>query len=387
MSAPRFTEELRRAYTGRRVLITGHTGFKGSWLTLWLAELGAEVTGLALPPETKPALFDVMALRERCQHVEGDIRDPESTARIVREVRPEFVFHLAAQSLVSRSYAEPLPTVQTNVLGTAALLEAIRLGGRPCAAVMVASDKCYENREWVWGYREDDALGGHDVYSGSKGAAEIITASYRRSFFPPARLCEHQVAIGSARAGNVIGGGDWADNRIVPDTIRALSAERLIPVRNPDAVRPWQHVLEPLGGYLLLGARLAAVGTKSPERYCEAWNFGPATESTRRVGELVEAIVGAWGKGNWEDQHDPSAPHEASTLRLAIEKSITQLGWTPTWGFEATVARTVEWYRLHASGGTGEELLELSIRQIQDYCGMFGQDGRERRDERGRTRA
>jgi CDP-glucose 4,6-dehydratase len=378
MTAARFTEEVQRAYSGRRVVVTGHTGFKGSWLTLWLRELGADVTGLALPPDTQPALFDLLAIREQCRHIEADVRDAEATARVIREAQPDFVFHLAAQSLVRKSYAEPLSTVATNVVGTATVLDAVRSARGPCAVVVVTSDKCYENRDGAWGYREDDALGGQDVYSASKAAAEIITASYRRSFFPPARIREHRVAVASARAGNVIGGGDWADDRIVPDAVRALSRGAAVPVRNPGAVRPWQHVLEPLGGYLLLGARLAPTGSGAPEGYCEAWNFGPAAASNRSVEDLVRAAIREWGEGRWESRVDASAPHEARTLRLAADKARDALGWAPTWGFADTVARTVEWYRLHASGGSQADLLELSRRQIRDYSAAFGRGADER---------
>jgi len=255
MTAPSVAE-LRASFAGKRVLVTGHTGFKGSWLTLWLADLGAEVTGYALAPDTTPALFERAGVEKRCRSIISDVRDAARLAAVVKEAKPDVILHLAAQPLVRLSYEQPLETLQTNVLGTANLLEAVRAAGRPCAVVVVTSDKCYENREWLYGYREDEAMGGHDVYSMSKGAAELVTASWRRSFFHPQRLAQHGVAIASARAGNVVGGGDWARDRIVPDAIAALAAGQAIPVRNPDGVRPWQHVLEPLGGYLLLGARL-----------------------------------------------------------------------------------------------------------------------------------
>jgi CDP-glucose 4,6-dehydratase len=277
------------------------------------------------------------------------------------------VFHLAAQALVRLSYELPIETIQTNVTGTANLLEAVRQAGRPCAVVVVTSDKCYENREWVYGYREDEAMGGHDVYSMSKGAAELVTSSYRRSFFHPAMLAKHGVAVASARAGNVVGGGDWAKDRIVPDAIGALAEGRPIPVRNPSGVRPWQHVLEPLGGYLLLGARLAGIGADAPERFCEAWNFGPRIEDARPVRDVVEALIAAWGSGSWDDRHDPAAPHEAGLLRLSIDKAQARLGWTPRWRFEETFRRTVEWYRAFHEGASQDALAALCRAQTKQY--------------------
>jgi len=367
MPAPT-ASELRAAYAGKRVLLTGHTGFKGSWLALWLAELGAEVTGYALAPEGEPALFTAAGVERACaRSVLADLRDPARLAEVVRETRPDVVLHLAAQALVRRSYQAPLETIAVNVLGTAHLLEAVRQAGRPCAVVVVTSDKCYENREWLYGYREDEPLGGHDVYSMSKGAAELVTSSYRRSFFPPARLGVHGVAVASARAGNVVGGGDWAQDRIVPDAIAALAAGQPIPVRNPAGVRPWQHVLEPLGGYLLLGARLLGAGGASPADHCQAWNFGPRSEDARPVRDVVEAVIGAWGSGRWDDRHDPAAPHEAGLLRLCIDKATSRLGWAPRWGFDETFRRTVAWYRAYHDGARGEALATLCRRQIADY--------------------
>lgn len=380
MTARPTLDELRRAYAGKRVLLTGHTGFKGSWLTLWLRELGAEVTGYALAPDPAPTLFEAAGVARACRHVVADVRDLPRLRAVLAETRPDHLFHLAAQPLVRLSYEQPLETVQTNVLGTTHVLEALRLEKRPCAVVVVTSDKCYENRERHAGYREDEAMGGHDVYSMSKGAAELVTASYRRSFFPPARLAEHGIAVASARAGNVVGGGDWARDRIVPDCVAALAAGRPIPVRNPRAVRPWQHVLEPLGGYLLLGARLAgaagagagagagaAAGADDRAAYCEGWNFGPELEDARSVREVVEALIRSWGSGAWEDRHDPRAPHEAGLLRLEIEKARTRLGWAPRWRFDETFRRTVEWYRAFHDGAGAEALAALCREQIADY--------------------
>jgi CDP-glucose 4,6-dehydratase len=364
VSRPSLAAELRAAYAGRRVLVTGHTGFKGSWLTTWLADLGAEVTGYALAPDTTPALFERVGVARHCRSTLADVRDLARLTAVVRQARPEVILHLAAQPLVRRSYLLPLETLQINVLGTAHLLEAVRAVGGPCAVVVVTSDKCYENHERPDGYREDEALGGHDVYSMSKGAAELVTASWRRSFFNPKELARHGIAVATARAGNVVGGGDWAADRIVPDAIAALAAGKAIPVRNPGAVRPWQHVLEPLGGYLLLGARL--LGPEAPA-HAEAWNFGPRPEDARPVREVVEAIIGAWGRGTWEDQHQPGAPHEAGLLLLSIEKAAARLGWAPRWHFEETFRRTVEWYRAFHDGAGDEALAELCLTQIHEY--------------------
>jgi len=357
--------ELKTAYAGQPVLVTGHTGFKGSWLTLWLAQLGAKVTGYALAPEDPRGAFTAAGVEADCRHLLGDVRDLAALRRALAAARPAFVFHLAAQPLVRRSYHEPLETLETNVMGTAKLLEAVRAEGLRCAVVIVTSDKCYENREWVYGYREDEPMGGHDVYSMSKGAAELVVSSFRRSFFPPPALARHGVAIASARAGNVIGGGDWSADRIVPDAIGALAGDAPVQVRNPGAVRPWQHVLEPLGGYLLLGARLS--GAKAAE-HCEAWNFGPRPEAARPVKELVEAMIGAWGGGRWEDRGDPGEPHEARFLRLSIDKAQARLGWTPRWDFAEGIRRTVAWYKAQAQGATAAALRALCLEQIRDYA-------------------
>jgi len=360
-------DELRAAYRGRRVFLTGHTGFKGGWLAVWLSELGAEVTGYALPPDTRPSFFATAGVADCCRHVVGDIRDLAALSRALREARPDFVFHLAAQSLVRRSYEQPLETVETNVMGTAHLLESVRQERLRCAVVVVTSDKCYENQEWVYGYREHEPMGGHDVYSMSKGAAELLVSSYRRSFFPPAELSRHGVALATARAGNVIGGGDWAQDRLVPDIVRALSAGLPVPVRNPGSVRPWQHVLEPVGAYLLLGARLSGTGTDHPERLCEAWNFGPLPDATVSVRQLVERMVHHWGGGSWEDRSDPGAPHEAGLLSLSIEKAQRRLGWKPRWSFEDAVRHTAHWYREAARATSPREVRVLTLGQLQEY--------------------
>ena len=370
--APFDLATLRTAYEGRRVLLTGHTGFKGGWLAVLLHDLGARTVGFALPPDTSPALFDDVRVGELCRSVEGDVRDLAALRRVVREAEPDVVFHLAAQPLVRASYERPIETFETNVMGTANVLEALRLEGRRCAVVVVTTDKCYENREWPFGYRETDPVGGHDPYSASKAAAELVVDSYRRSFFPPDRLATHGVALASARAGNVIGGGDWAKDRIVPDAVRALAAGESILVRNPRAVRPWQHVLEPLGGYLLLGARLAS---ERAAETAEAWNFGPRPEGTVPVGELVGAIVEAWGSGAWHTVPQTSAPHEANVLRLAIEKAFARLGWSPRWSVLEAVRHTIGWYALHHRGADAAALRREMVAQWRAYAGGVEQPG------------
>jgi CDP-glucose 4,6-dehydratase len=358
--------DLQSVYRGRRVLVTGHTGFKGAWLTIWLSELGAEVTGYSLAP-LRPSLFTELKLKERCRHVEGNLRDCASLAATVAEHRPEIVFHLAAQSLVRQSYRAPLETIEANILGTAHLLECIREDAHPRAAVIVTSDKCYANREWEYGYREDEPMGGRDVYSMSKGAAELLVSSYRECFFPPREFERHRIAIASARAGNVIGGGDWAADRIVPDVIRALGAKEPVKVRNADSVRPWQHVLEPLGGYLLLGGHLLGNGATRPASFCEAWNFGPELRDSRSVRELVEACIASWGSGTWQDCRDGNAPHESRILRLSIEKACLRLEWSPRWNFGQSVRHTIDWYRAQHHGATSAQLSSLCIKQIHAY--------------------
>lgn len=368
MISGRAQDQLAGAYRGRRVLVTGHTGFKGSWLTFWLGRLGAQVTGFALAPRTTPALFDVLGLQDTCEkHVLGDLRDARAVRRTVNAAAPEIIFHLAAQPLVRESYLAPLETFETNVMGTAHLLEAVRLEKLPAAIVVVTTDKCYANREWAYAYREDDALGGHDPYAASKAAAEIVAASYRDSFFGPNKLGEHGVAIATARAGNVVGGGDWARDRIVPDAIAALSSGAPIPVRNPASIRPWQHVLEPLYGYLLLGARLQAGTAAERARFCEAWNFGPRPDAARPVRQVVESLIAAWGSGSWEDRSDPNAPHEGKTLRLAIDKAVGALGWRPTWDFHTTFRKTVAFYRAQHEGQTQQALGALIGGQVDEF--------------------
>jgi CDP-glucose 4,6-dehydratase len=350
---------LLHAFQDKTVWLSGHTGFKGAWLAHWLLELGASVRGFALEPATRPALFDQLRLSGRLKHETGDLRNRELVKQSITAAQPDFVFHLAAQPLVRLSYAQPVETYDTNVMGTVHVLDALRGLEKPCAAVFITTDKCYENREWVHGYREEDPLGGHDPYSSSKAAAEVAIASFRRSFFH-----KHPVKIASARAGNVVGGGDWAADRIVPDCIRALQSQQSIPVRNKVATRPWQHVLEPLSGYLWLAARLWQLSTNDSP-LCSAFNFGPALTSNRTVAELVQEVLKHW-PGRWEDKSDPHAVHEAKLLNLATDKAFHFLNWQPVWNFGQTIAHTVSWYRF--CGDNAAEAPELTTRQIEEYA-------------------
>ena len=353
-------------YRGKSVFVTGHTGFKGSWLCEWLLSLGAQVHGFALEPPTEPALFVQLGLAKRiASHTIGDIRNREALAKAVAASDPDFVFHLAAQPLVRLSYREPVETFDTNVMGTVNLLEAVRQHARTlderrktCSVVCITTDKVYENNESGRAYKETDPFGGYDPYSASKGACEIAIASYRRSFFnDPA----NPVWVASARAGNVIGGGDWALDRIVPDCMRALDRGETIPVRNKVSTRPWQHVLEPLGGYLTLGAALAT-RTRFAD-YASGFNFGPDPSANRTVKDLVTEIL-KHREGKWEDRSDPKAVHEAGLLNLDIAKAREVLGWTPRWNFEMTIAKTVEWYGGVAAGAAAAE---TTRRQIREY--------------------
>jgi len=359
------TERLSTAYRGKKVLITGHTGFKGGWLSLWLTSLGAEVYGYALEPPTTPSLFELLELAGKMHHEVADIRDLERLKRTIRSVAPDIVFHLAAQSLVRESYAAPLETVQANTLGTVHLLEAVRQTGVSTALVLVTTDKVYENKEWLHGYREPDALGGHDPYSSSKAAAEILLASWRSSFFHPSQVSSHGVRVASARAGNVVGGGDWSTDRIVPDCIRDLEAQRAIGVRNPYATRPWQHVLEPLAGYLELGARLLEGTDAAVASFCEAFNFGPHTTSNRSVGDLVDKVVRCWGSGSWEHISPEVVHHEASLLHLTIDKAYHRLHWSPKWDFDRTIEHTVAWYQHARQHPT--QICDFTLQQIRLY--------------------
>ncbi|RXN87021.1 CDP-glucose 4,6-dehydratase [Achromobacter aloeverae] len=347
-------------WNGRRVFLTGHTGFKGSWMALWLQSLGADVTGFALAPPTHPNLFDIADVaRGLCHHV-ADIRNADALHRVMAECKPDVVIHMAAQPLVRYSYDEPVETYATNVMGTVHLLEAVRRVGGVRAVVNITTDKCYENREWIWGYRENEPMGGYDPYSNSKGCAELVSAAYRSSFFNPADYARHGVAVATVRAGNVIGGGDWAKDRLIPDILAAFEAGQAVHIRNPGAIRPWQHVLEPLRGYLMLAERLVEAG---PE-FGGAWNFGPHADDARPVGWIVERMGKLWGAGARWEVDNGQHPHEAHFLRLDITKAMTQLGWYPALRLETALQRIIEWSRARMSGA---DMRQVTLAQIQAY--------------------
>lgn len=328
---------------GRRVFVTGHTGFKGSWLVMLLHRAGAQIAGYSLAPPTTPSLFEAANLRELVtEHYEADIRDASRLAAAVKAARPDVILHLAAQPLVRLSHREPLETFSTNVVGTASVLDAVRALERPCAVIVVSSDKCYEPHDFGKPHDEANPMGGRDPYSASKGAAELVVAAYRRSYFAPERLAEHGVQLATARAGNVIGGGDWAEDRIITDIVRHLIAGQPVPVRNPASIRPWQHVLEPLSGYLAL---TEAMLVEPDSRWCTGWNFGPAAGDDITVRELTEVFIAAWGGGSWEDRHDPRAPIETRVLRLAIDKARAALPWHPRLSGRDSILRTAAWFR------------------------------------------
>lgn len=351
--------KLEACFKGKTVLVTGHTGFKGSWLTAWLLELGAKVVGLSNGIPTEPSHFVAAALEQRIRHRIADMRDPAAVEAVVHETRPDFVFHLAAQALVRRSYADPLLTFHTNALGTAHLLEALRKLDKSCVAVLITSDKCYDNVEWVWGYRETDRLGGKDPYSASKGAAELVIRSYVESFMRKNSL----VRVGVGRAGNVIGGGDWAEDRILPDCVRAWGVGRQVPVRNPTATRPWQHVLEPLSGYLALACALA----ESPALHGEVFNFGPRAEQNHSVRTLLDALMNHWPGALWQDvSQADDTHHEAELLKLNCDKALYYLQWYPTLDFAETVRLTAQWYRTFYTDPS-KPMLETTLGQLRTY--------------------
>jgi len=350
-------------YQGKTVFVTGHTGFKGAWICEWLLQLGANVVGYALDPKPYELLFDQLKLGNRiAEDHRADILDREFLEKAIKESAPDIVLHLAAQPLVRLSYDIPIDTFEINIMGTAHLLESIRRSGHSCAVVSVTTDKCYENKEWLHAYREEDAMGGHDPYSASKGAAELVIASYRSSFFAS---CD-RVKLASARAGNVIGGGDWAADRIVPDCIRSIHQGNPVPVRNKIATRPWQHVLEPLSGYLWLGACLtdpSLMNRTNTRVYCEGFNFGPQLTSNKTVVELVQEILCNLG-GEWIDESDPEAHHEAGKLNLAIDKAFHLLEWMPVWGFKETVKKTVQWYVEADQQGDAAKFTQTQIEEF-----------------------
>ncbi|MDI6839410.1 MAG: CDP-glucose 4,6-dehydratase [bacterium] len=346
------------SYKNKVVLVTGHTGFKGSWLSIWLKELGANVIGYALEPYTKDDNFVVTNLKEKITHIIGDVRDYKKLKAVFDKYKPEFVFHLAAQSLVIESYKNPRETYETNILGTVNIFEAAHQTNSVKVIINVTSDKCYDNKGWVWGYRENDPMGGYDPYSSSKGCSELVTAAYRNSFFNPQEFEKHAKSLSSVRSGNVIGGGDWRKHRIIPDCVRAFKKGEPIEVRNPDAIRPWQHVLEPLWGYLLLGSKMY----EKPKKYCGAWNFGPNSDSIITVRKLVELFIKKYGQGSWRTAPDES-PHEIKTLTLDINKARTYLNWSPIWSIEKCIEKTVEWYKKSDK----DDLYDICVAQINDY--------------------
>lgn len=349
-------------FDGAKVLVTGHSGFKGSWLSLWLSSLGARVYGVSLDVPTEPAHLVAANIEQRIEGHRLDIRDGKGLSELINDIKPDYVFHLAAQALVRRSYNDPIDTWQTNAIGTANVLEALRHLSVPCVAIFITSDKCYDNVEWVWGYRETDALGGPDPYSASKGAAELAIRSYLRSFFPE----DGPVRIGIGRAGNVIGGGDWAEDRIVPDCIRAWSDGGVVPIRNPAATRPWQHVLEPLSGYLNLAIELS----KSPSLHGQPFNFGPPANQNHSVGTLVNSMSRYWDRVRWEDiSAQYGGPYESGLLKLNCDKALHYLGWHAVWDFDVTVRETVLWYREYYEH-TSQSIADYSLKQINLYTDM-----------------
>ena len=347
-------------WRGKRVFLTGHTGFKGSWLSLWLQQLGAQVTGYALQPPTDPSLFEAAHVAKGMVSHIGDIRDGEGLAAAMGRAKPEIVIHMAAQPLVRQSYVDPVETYSTNVMGTVHLLEAVRRTPGVRAVVNVTTDKCYENREWVWGYRENEPMGGFDPYSSSKGCAELVTSAYRNSFFPAQKHAEHHVALASARAGNVIGGGDWAKDRLIPDILAGFSRGEPVLVRSPHAIRPWQHVLEPLRGYLVLAEKLYTDGPA----FAEAWNFGPLGDDARPVEWIARELANRWGEGAAWRVSGGDHPHEASYLKLDISKAGHRLDWHPALRLSEALDLIVDWARGQQQG---RDVRELTLRQIAGY--------------------
>jgi CDP-glucose 4,6-dehydratase len=347
-------------WQGKRVFLTGHTGFKGGWLSLWLQQLGADVTGYALEAPTTPSLFEVASVARGMVSIIGDVRDGEALKRAMAQARPEIVIHMAAQPLVRYSYVNPVETYATNVMGVVNLLEAVRATPGVRSVVNVTSDKCYENREWPWGYRENEAMGGYDPYSNSKGCAELVTAGYRSSFFNAEKYAEHGIALGSGRAGNVIGGGDWAMDRLIPDMLRAIGAGQSVMIRNPHSIRPWQHVLEPLSGYLTLAEKLYTEGPV----HAEGWNFGPHDTDAKPVEWIIERMTQEWGAGASWQLDGQNHPHEATYLKLDCSKARGQLGWHPRWDIGQTIAKIVEW---HKACDQGADMRAMTLAQITTY--------------------
>ena len=346
----------------KKVLITGHTGFKGSWLSIWLKRMGANVIGYSLPPPTTPSLYEIAQVAEGMESIIGDVRDLEYLKTIIVENKPEIVIHMAAQTLVRYSYNNPVETYDTNVMGTANLLEAVRQSGKVRVAIIVTSDKCYENKEWLWGYRENDPLGGIDPYSSSKGCAELITSAYRNSYFPEKDFKHHGVAVASVRAGNVIGGGDWAQDRLIPDILKSFMKNRPVIIRNPNSIRPWQHVLEPLEGYLCL---IEQLWERGPE-FVGAWNFGPYYEDAKSVSWIVERMVNLWGESSHWEIDKGEHPHEAYYLKLDCSKAKNMLGWSPKLDLSTTLEWIVEWYQSYQQNRNMRHLTETEISRYEN---------------------
>lgn len=353
-------------WKNKSVLITGHTGFKGSWLSLWLQSLGAKVIGYALPPPTDPSLFEIARVGAGMVSIMGDVRDLDQMKQIMAEHRPQIIVHMAAQSLVRMSYESPAETYAVNVMGTVNLLEAARQAGSAKAIINVTSDKCYDNREWIWGYRENEPMGGYDPYSSSKGCAELVTAAYRNSYFNPSTFNnQHSTALASARAGNVIGGGDWAGDRLIPDILRAMLSDSPAVIRNPYAVRPWQHVLAPLSGYLLLAQKLWQDGPA----YGEAWNFGPNDEDAKPVSWIADYLTKAWSEGASWVSDGGDHPHEAHYLKLDSSKARSRLGWRPRWHLEEALRNIIDWQHAYQAE---KDMREVTLGQIQRYVSGQG---------------
>ena len=361
------TDKPALSWHGKKVFLTGHTGFKGGWLALWLAKLGAEVRGYSLDPATEPNLFTVAGVGSGLKDVRGDIRDAAALESALHSFAPEVVFHLAAQPLVRLSYEDPILTYETNVIGTARVLDAIRRTPSVRAAVVITTDKCYENKEWIWGYRESDPLGGYDPYSSSKACAELVAAAYRQSYFPVAKLGQtsgHSTALATARAGNVIGGGDWSADRLISDLVRGFLSGEPVRIRRPQAIRPWQHVLEPLHGYIRLAEQLLAHDRDEAARYATAYNFGPSDDDARPVGWIAEKMAGFWGeRAQWVRYPDPGV-HEAGTLKLDTSRARSDLGWTPRLRLETALEWIVQWTRAWQAGA---DMHAFTLTQIAAY--------------------
>lgn len=355
-----YREEFADFYKGRRVFLTGHTGFKGSWMSVWLQRMGAEVTGFSLTPPTEPSMFRLCGIEKGMNSILGDVRDYDALLKVMAEAKPEIVIHMAAQPLVRDSYKIPILTYETNVMGTVHLLEAVRHVQSVRAVVNVTTDKCYDNREWVWGYRENEPMGGYDPYSNSKGCSELVTSAYRSSFFNQKDYgISHQVALASARAGNVIGGGDWASDRLIPDIIRSISSDKTVTIRCPGSIRPWQHVLEPLSGYLLLAKNLYHDGIG----YSEGWNFGPGDDDCKSVEWIVKRICSLWEGARYEIDGKPQ-PHEATYLKLDCSKARMKMQWYPKWTIGTAIDKIIDWTKVYLSGG---DIEEMTISQIREY--------------------